>query len=304
MKYFIIKFSGSFGFIKPWTAVRDSKIKSEFYLTPSILMGIERKLFPELLLNDNGKLNKIVIYRLSFSNISFQKELTKSINYERKTDNETKEKYFKANTSTVERGILINPDLYLFFTNKEDANITMTQHICLCRNEDILLPVKEDKDNKFPLILDKNDFDLNPEFIFGMKLQKITPLFNFDLHFKNNQIRFFTQSPVLLKEHSKVSKFTKYYTFKDVDSITSQMMKRVVIKKANDLNKQFDENDFDVFFDQQYLKKKVKSIQINGIHNKASACPVIVETKNPEIAKFIYDVGIGHSTGCGFGFLL
>jgi len=56
MKYFIIKFSGSFGFIKPWTAVRDSKIKSEFYLTPSILMGIERKLFPELLLNDNGKL--------------------------------------------------------------------------------------------------------------------------------------------------------------------------------------------------------------------------------------------------------
>jgi len=141
MKY-IIKYEGSFGFIKPWSAVRDTKTKSCFYLTPSILMGIERKLFPELSLNDNGKLNKILRYRLNFQDVTFQKELTRSINYINKTSKSNKKKYFIANTNTVERGLLLNPVLYIMISSINDIDIFMSQHICLCRNEDILFPTK------------------------------------------------------------------------------------------------------------------------------------------------------------------
>ena len=49
---YVVKYSGPFGFIKPWTAVRDSETYSQQFLTPSILAGIERKLFPELLNSD------------------------------------------------------------------------------------------------------------------------------------------------------------------------------------------------------------------------------------------------------------
>jgi hypothetical protein len=38
------------------------------------------------------------------------------------------------------RGVMINPILYLAFDNEEDAGKSANQHICLCRNEDILLP--------------------------------------------------------------------------------------------------------------------------------------------------------------------
>ena len=47
--YYVVKYSGPFGFIKPWTAVRDSETFSQQFLTPSIVEGIEKKLFPELL---------------------------------------------------------------------------------------------------------------------------------------------------------------------------------------------------------------------------------------------------------------
>lgn len=46
---YVVKYTGVFGFIKPWTAVRDSLTYSQQFLTPSIIEGIEKKLFPELL---------------------------------------------------------------------------------------------------------------------------------------------------------------------------------------------------------------------------------------------------------------
>jgi len=47
MNYYVVKYSGPFGFIKPWTAVRDSKTFSQQFLTASIIEGIEKKLFSE-----------------------------------------------------------------------------------------------------------------------------------------------------------------------------------------------------------------------------------------------------------------
>lgn len=72
-KLYVVKYVGPFGFIKPWTAVRDSETFSQQFLTPSILEGIEKKLFPELL--DISGIKKIVRHRLSYDQVSQQQEV-------------------------------------------------------------------------------------------------------------------------------------------------------------------------------------------------------------------------------------
>jgi hypothetical protein len=132
---YVVKYSGPFGFIKPWTAVRDSKTFSQQFLTPSIIEGIEKKLFPELL-EQSGVINKIIRHKLSYSAISVQQEQTQTRGWEKKT----LLKMMVRNQSILERGVMINPVLYLAFAKEEDAANGSNQHICLCRNEDVLLP--------------------------------------------------------------------------------------------------------------------------------------------------------------------
>jgi hypothetical protein len=38
------------------------------------------------------------------------------------------------------RGIMLNPNLYLAFSNESDAQRAFVQTVCLCRNEDLLFP--------------------------------------------------------------------------------------------------------------------------------------------------------------------
>ena len=134
-KYSVVKYSGSFGFIKPWTAVRDSETFSQQFLTPSIVEGIEKKLFPELL-NATG-IQKIKRHRLNSCSISVQQERT----WAKGGFKANKEKdTYKTNLGIINRGIMIEPNLYLAFENEDDAIIASKQTICLCRNEDILFP--------------------------------------------------------------------------------------------------------------------------------------------------------------------
>lgn len=146
-KYFVVKYSGSFGFIKPWTAVRDSETFSQQFLTPSIVEGIEKKLFPEIL-NVNG-IKKIARYRLNYQGISMQQEKT----WSKGGFSYTKEKdVYKTNLGILNRGVMLNPNLYLAFENKSDADIAFTQTLCLCRNEDLIFP-------EFLEEIDVYDFD-------------------------------------------------------------------------------------------------------------------------------------------------
>lgn len=163
-KYYVVKYSGPFGFIKPWTAVRDSETFSQQFLTPSIVEGIEKKLFPELL--EEKGIQKIKRHRLSYSQINQQQEViqTRGWNSTRKG----KQILFDRPTAVLIRGVLLEPILHLAFSNREDAEKAYKQHICLCRNEDILMPFeiievsKEDFDNEemyngYELIFEKND---------------------------------------------------------------------------------------------------------------------------------------------------
>lgn len=143
---FAVKYTGKFGFIKPWTAVRDGETFSQQFLTPSIIEGIEKKLFPELL-NQNGKISKIIRHKLRYSAIDTQQEVTQTRGWKKTAKEMTRER------SILKRGVMLDPVLYLAFNSKDDAEIAAKQHICLCRNEDVMLPESE------VLQLTDNEFD-------------------------------------------------------------------------------------------------------------------------------------------------
>lgn len=133
---FVVKYSGPFGFIKPWTAVRDEMTFSQQFLTQSMLLGIEQKLFPELL--GHNELVKIKRYRLQYQGMSIQLEQTQAVG---KNIKEIRHNYRVK--YIIHRGILVNPNLFLAFDSKDDAETASIQHVCLSRNEDILLPSQE-----------------------------------------------------------------------------------------------------------------------------------------------------------------
>jgi len=159
MKYYVVKYSGPFGFIKPWTAVRDSETFSQQFLTPSIVEGIEKKIFPNLL--DKPGIHKIVGHRLSYDQITGQQEVIQTRGWN--TTRKGQHYLFDRPKSILIRGILQNPVLFIAFTTLKDAETANEQHICLCRNEDILLPEE---------IIETTvtDFNENEELFSGFEL--------------------------------------------------------------------------------------------------------------------------------------
>lgn len=160
MKYYVVKYTGPFGFIKPWTAVRDSETFSQQFLTPSIVAGIERKLFPELLTKEFG-IYKIRRHRLSYDQMSAQQEQIQPRGWNTKRIN--RKNTFVRDYAVLTRSILLNPVLHLVFDNLKDAEIAAGQHICLCRNEDILYPVAFKESNA-------QEFDNDEEQFAGFEL--------------------------------------------------------------------------------------------------------------------------------------
>lgn len=71
MKYYVVKYGGPFGFIKPWTAVRDAsggETYSQQFLTPSIIEGIRQKL----------EVTAIMRHKLSYAGINIQQEVVQA----------------------------------------------------------------------------------------------------------------------------------------------------------------------------------------------------------------------------------
>ena len=108
MGYYIVRYRGPFGFIKPWCAVRDSKTFSQQFLTPSIIEGIRQKLEVAVVLR----------HKLTYDAISVQQERTQTRGWKIKKT----QKLMVREQSILDRGVMVNPVL------------------TLCRNEDLLLP--------------------------------------------------------------------------------------------------------------------------------------------------------------------
>ena len=128
---YVVRYTGPFGFIKPWTAVRDAEIFSQPFLTPSILEGMRQKL----------GVDAIVGHRLSHAGISRQQEQTQARAWAKATDKSLPkgDQRFNRARSILVRGVMLSPHLHLAFATSDEAARAAEQHLCLCRNEDVLL---------------------------------------------------------------------------------------------------------------------------------------------------------------------
>lgn len=105
--------------------------------------------------------------------------------------------------------------------------------------------------------------------------------------------RFVVNSPVLIKRFSEG--FNRYYSYKDKEA--SSLLNETIHRK---LKKAGLEYDINIRFDTQHPTAKFKRVNYKNIINYASSCPIIAEG-HPEAIKFLWNVGVGNSTGCGFG---
>lgn len=129
---------------------------------------------------------------------------------------------------------------------------------------------------------------------WGMNVQeitmKVTPEFG-------NKHRFIAQSPIFIKRWRETEQDYKFYLHKDPECnlLMTQTLQRKLAKHGLP-------EEVSVAFDPAYLNPKTKLSTYKGIDVKSTLCPVIVEG-NVEAVKFAWDVGIGNSTGIGFGAL-
>jgi len=123
---YLVTWNGPFGFLKPWTAVRDELIHSQTFLTPSVIEGMRQKLDAE----------RILAHRIAYAGMDVQQEMTQPRELQFESDGRRKRPY-----SILNRGVLIDPVLTLAFASEQEAQRACREHLCLCRNEDVLLPL-------------------------------------------------------------------------------------------------------------------------------------------------------------------
>lgn len=135
----------------------------------------------------------------------------------------------------------------------------------------------------------------NDQYInWGMKVETVqmkpTP------DFGTKQL-FLAQSPILIKRKREDSAHHQYY-FPD-DPEANELLTETLHRKLERIGLS---TNVSVKFDETYPKPIVKKIIYRNIDIKATICPVIVEGAAEAVA-FAWDVGIGNSTGIGFGAL-
>jgi CRISPR-associated endoribonuclease Cas6 len=133
----------------------------------------------------------------------------------------------------------------------------------------------------------------DPFICFGSEVAEIqirnTPVFS-------STEKFFIGSPIFIKR--RLDNREKHITFdhpKCNDYLTETLQ-----KKLKAVNLPFE--NIKVRFDASYFYPKTKIIKYKEISNRANICPIIIEG-TPEQIAFAWSVGVGNSTGIGFGSL-
>lgn len=139
----VVTYTGPFGYLKPWTAVRDGETYSQQFLTPSVTEGMRQKL----------GVSAILRHKLTYTGLSMQQEQTQP----RGWTHEKKKGIMSRPRAILVRGVLLAPELHLAFATEQEAETAASQHLCLCRNEDLVLPVAQ-------LSLSEAEFDALPGF--------------------------------------------------------------------------------------------------------------------------------------------
>ena len=111
----------------------------------------------------------------------------------------------------------------------------------------------------------------------------------------NDRELFNCASPILIKRKLADGSI-KQFNFSDAEA--NQYLKETLLSKMREAG--LEDDTLDIRFDTSYNKKKLKLVRYHGIGNKGSICPVIIKAK-PETKLFAWNVGLGNSTGIGFG---
>jgi CRISPR-associated endoribonuclease Cas6 len=132
----------------------------------------------------------------------------------------------------------------------------------------------------------------NAEMCFGMRAVDVTIKENPDL---THQTLFQCASPFFIRRREGDRDI--HYTYKDEDA--GKFLEETLLHKMAEAGLSRDES-LKIHFDVSSPAAKIKIISYRGIKNKVSLCPVIIEGC-PETKLFAWNVGLGNSTGIGFG---
>lgn len=135
-----------------------------------------------------------------------------------------------------------------------------------------------------------------PEIAFGMRIYRVTerptPAFG-------SVYRFEVGSPVLVRGMEEDGRRPHLlYSDPEADTFLTQTL-RSKLEAAG-----FSGSHLDVLvgFDRSYQRARTKLVDVKGTKFRCSVCPVIV-AGTPQAVRFAWNVGAGHLTGSGFGFL-
>jgi CRISPR-associated endoribonuclease Cas6 len=134
----------------------------------------------------------------------------------------------------------------------------------------------------------------DPTVAFGMSVTELT--IKETPHFEK-QSRFILGSPVLVK--SKKGERQHHFTFKDPEAdyhLTQSLKHKLSLAGLPD-------EGVTVQFDRQNSAAKTKLATYRSIQNRVNFCPVIIEGSAEQLG-FAWNVGVGNSTGIGFGSLI
>lgn len=105
---------------------------------------------------------------------------------------------------------------------------------------------------------------------------------------------FFAASPIFIKR--KIGEKTDHIIYDDPRA--NVCLKETLQTKMKGVG--LEDESLEIRFDISYSKAGTKLITYNGIQNRANWCPIII-TGKPETKLFAWNVGLGNSTGIGFG---
>jgi CRISPR-associated endoribonuclease Cas6 len=108
-----------------------------------------------------------------------------------------------------------------------------------------------------------------------------------------------TLSPILLRDHKIKTLKKNEITFKDKEHFEKILTEKTIIKLSK-----FDNNlnltNFNIKLTNDQSYNKINIIPVNKIPNTASQCNLVINT-NKKVMNVLYNLGLGMSTGCGFG---
>jgi CRISPR-associated endoribonuclease Cas6 len=128
--------------------------------------------------------------------------------------------------------------------------------------------------------------------LFGMNVTSIDIQDNPDLSQKNI---FKPGSPIFVSRVIDNNKF--HYTYEDENT---NLFLVETLKKKMKIAGLPDDNTLKIEFYTSYPKKRIKINTYGNTKNKVNDCPVIIEGTN-ETKVFAWNVGLGNSTGIGYG---